>query len=161
MKNILIMLLFSSCLIYSQDCKYKKNEVDEFTKNKILETNYEWLGEQTGYTLKKVNESRFLQVRIESFKMLSIHEGSKLMFLTEKEDPITILFPKFDISKRSDSPLKEYYIVESIPLSDDIYERFKNETTTKVRIYTSDGYIEKKIKDKRALKFRELLKCIE
>lgn len=158
-KNICLILLLTSSLFYSQDCKYQRNEVDQFTKNKVVETKFEWLAEQTGYSLLKVDSVKFLKLYVESFKVFSIKDGAKLMFLTDKEEPITIVFPKYDISKRGTS--SEFYISETITLSDEDFKRFQNEKITKVRYYTTEGYIEKNIKEKRANKFRESLKCIE
>ena len=159
MKHLYLMtLLITSTFVFSQDCKYQRNEVDEFTKNKIIETKFEWLGEQTGYTLKKINNTQILAMYLESFNVFSIKDGAKIMFLTEKEDPITLIFPKYEISKRGKS--SEFYISENIILSNKEYERLQNETISKVRFYTTDGYIEKNVKEKRASKFRDQLKCI-
>jgi len=160
-KVTVLVFLFYASVLQCQECKYKKNEVDDFTKSKILETNFEWLAEQAGYVLKKVDDSRTLQLRIESLKMISIQEGNKVMFLTEREEPITVHFPKFEISKRSSGPVTTYYIIENINITEEVYQRFKNETISKIRVYTNDGYLDKNIKDKRANKFRELIKCIE
>lgn len=153
------VILITSSLLYSQECKYDKNEVDEFTKNKILETKFEWLGNNFGYNFKKINDSKFLRIEIHHSKVFSIRDGSKLMFLTEKEEPITILFPKYEISKVSSA--SNYYVVQYLNLSEELLSRFKNEKISKARIYTTDGYLEIDIKDKRSIKFKELLKCIE
>ncbi|MCC9066334.1 hypothetical protein [Flavobacterium piscisymbiosum] len=160
-KFYLITFLFTSLIIHSQDCKYKRNEVDEFTKHKVLETKSEWLAENIAYTLIKINDAKFLSIELGSFKVFAISDGAKLMFLPDKGDPIVLLFPKYEISKTTPGAVASQYVTQSINISDEIYQRFLDEKITKVRFYTTDGYIDKPVKEKRANKFRQQLKCIE
>jgi hypothetical protein len=158
-KITFLCLILTSTFIYSQDCKYARNEVDEFTKNKVVETKSEWLAPNVGYSLKKINDSKFLRLEINLFTVFSIRDGAKLMFLTDHDEPITMLFPKYEISRVGSA--SNFYIVEYLELTADLIERFKNEKINKIRFYTTDGYSDRDIKEKRDKKFKELLKCIE
>lgn len=142
-----------------QDCKYKINEVDEFTKSKILETNFEWLSSNLGCSFKKINEQKAIKLQIESSSVFSISDGSKIMFLTEKDNPITLIFSEYEISKMSS--LTNFYIITFIKLTDEDNSRLLSETVNKIRIYTTDGYVDYSVKEKRAKKFQDILKCIQ
>jgi len=160
MKKIIIawILVFTS-FGYSQNCKYEKNEIDEFTKNKILETKFEWLTPNQGYAFKKINKSKNLKIKLNYNSVFSIRKNDKIMFLTENNEPITLLFEETVISNILN--LNNFYIITLINISDKIVDRFKNESINKIRIYYSDGYLDYDVKEKRAKKFKEILKCIE
>lgn len=157
-KIILGLALLSMSISFSQNCKYKTNEVDEFTKNKILETEFEWISPNIGSSFKKVNEKKALRLQINSSSVFSVREGSNVMFLTDKEDPITLVFSETNISKIS--TLTSFYSINYLILSDENQARLLNEKITKIRIYYSDGYVDTDIKEKKVMKFKELLKCI-
>lgn len=167
----LIALILTSTFVYSQDCKYKKNEVDEFTKHKILETKSELftisgmgLGFSTNYSLLKVNENRFLKLTITSPSIFTLEKGSDIMFKVEAENAITLTFPESIVANGSyNTTLKSThwngYII--IPISEENYQRFLNEKISKLRVYTSNGYIDDDISEKRDKKFKNLLSCIQ
>lgn len=162
MKNItFLLLILLTTLSYGQDCKYKRNEVDQFTKNKVLETKSEWLGENIAYTLKKIDDTKYLRIELGSYSVFAINDGAKLMFLTDKDESIELIFPKYEISKTTPGAVASQYVVETINISGDVLKRLQTEKIIKVRFYTTEGYIDKPIKEKRASKFRDQLKCIE
>ena len=161
-------------LSFSQNCKYKINETDEFTKNKILETKYELLtisglgfGFSSGYSLKKVNNNRYLKLGISSPSIFTLREGRDIMFKTSAEDVISLKFPETIIADYisgtrigSSTTPSRWSGTILIPISDETYQRLLVEKILKVRIYTGDGYVDDDIKEKKAIKFQELLKCI-
>ena len=157
-KIILGLLLVTSMISFSQNCKYKINETDEFTKNKILETEFEWISSNIGGSFKKINDKKALRLQLNSSSVFSVREGSKVMFLTDKEEPITFIFPETNISKIS--TMTSFYSINYLMLSEENQNRLLNEKISKIRIYYSDGYIDTDIKEKKAIKFQELLKCI-
>jgi len=170
-KIILLTLILTTNFILGQNCKYKINETDEFTKNKILETKAELftisgmgLGFSCGYSLKKINENKYLKLSISSPSIFTLRQGSEIMFKTDKEETINLKFPETVIADgQYNSTLKSThwgaYIL--IPIPNDINERLLNEKISKLRVYTGDGYIDDDIKEKRAVKFVEYLKCIQ
>lgn len=155
----------------SQNCKYKMNEVDEFTNDRILETKADvftisgmGLGFSCGYSLKKINDQRYLKLNVMSPSIVSLREGDEIMFKTDKEETINMTFPTTVIAEGIyNSALKSTHWNASIliPIPDNVNERFLNETLIKLRVYTTDGYVDDDIKAKRAKKFVEYLKCIQ
>lgn len=171
MKRITFLILtLASTISYSQDCKYKRNEVDEFTKHKILETKEELftisgmgLGFSTTYSLLKINDKRYITFKVTSPSIFTLRKGSEIMFKTELENPITLEFPDSIVANSTYiSSLKSTFWNGSmdIPLSEEAYQRLLNEKITKLRVYTTDGFVDDDIASKRDKKFKSLLTCI-
>lgn len=174
-KTLLFILLSASTALMSQNCKYKINEVDEFTKSTILETKGGILtmsgmgfGFSTAYSMKKINDIKYLNLHISSPSIFTLREDAEIMFKTNTDHTINFKFPKTLISNyipgsrigTSTTP-SMYAGSILIPISDDNYERLLAEQILKLRIYMSDGYVDNDIKAKRAKSFQEDLKCIE
>lgn len=170
-ETILLLLLIFTTSIFAQKCKFKINEVDEFTKNKILETRPAiftssgvGLGFSSSYSLKKINDEKYLKFKITSSSIFTLREGNKVMFKTNKEETINLKFPETIIANGSynTSFRTTFWTGEIlIPISDEINKRFQNEKIIKLRVYTGDGYVDGEINSKRATKFVEHLKCIQ
>lgn len=172
MKNFyLITILFTSAIIYSQDCKYKRNEVDEFTKHKILETKPELftisgmgLGFSTSYTLLKINDQRYISFSATSPSIFTFQKDGEIMFKVESENAIILSFPESVVANGTyNSSVKSTHwsATIGIPISEEIYQRFLKEKIAKLRVYTAKGFIDDDISEKRDKKFKQLLKCIE
>ncbi len=176
MKKIILFILLSvSNIAISQNCKYKTNEVDEFTKNTILETkggiltiSGMGLGFSTAFSLKKINNTRYLNFQVISPSIFTLREDDEIMFKTDSENTINFKFPKTIIADYISGTRIGTSTTPSmwtgkilIPISDENYERLLAETISKLRVYTSDGYVDDDIKGKRAKKLQKYLKCIE
>ena len=148
-------------------CDYKVNKTDEFTKDIILETKggrftASGLFYGSGYSLKKINGIKYLKFGIAGPSIFTLEKDGEIMFKTDEDKIITLKF--------TESMVADYVTANNITiwgannhiqLTDDIYERFLNETIVKMRVYTSEGYIDDDIKSKHLKKFKEQLKCIE
>lgn len=168
-KTLFIAVLFAN-FTFGQNCKYKINTIDEFTKSQILQTKDELLtvsgmgfGFSASYAFKKIDNTRYLRLGVSSPSIFTLKKGDEILFKTENENPVSLKFPETIIADgQYNSSLKTThwgtYIL--IPISDDVYSRFQNEKILKLRIYTADGYIDDDVKEKRAVKFKELLNCI-
>ncbi|URM37195.1 hypothetical protein [Flavobacterium anhuiense] len=172
MKKITLpFLLLYSSFIFSQDCKYKRNEIDEFTKNKILETKENLftlsgmgLGFSCAYTLKKINDNRYINLHITAPSIFTLRESHEIMFKTEKDSTIDLKFIESIVANGTyNTSLKSTHwsAQTMIPITAEAYERLKNEKITKLRVYTVDGHHDDDVSEKRDKKFKELLKCIE
>lgn len=169
-KNTFLILVLFSTFIYGQDCKYKRNEVDEFTKDKILETKPELftisgmgLGFSTSYSLLKINDQKFIKFNVTSPSIFTLQKGSEIMFKVEAENPIILTFPESIVANGSyNTSLKSTHWGGSIviPINDINYQRLLNEKITKLRVYTANGFIDDDISEKRDKKFKALLTCI-
>lgn len=176
MKKVIIIFGFLITIFgYGQDCKYKRNEIDEFTKSKILETKSELLtisgmgfGFSSSVSFKKVDNQRYLKLAITSPSVFSIRKDDKIMFKTNAETSIELSFVETIISDyisgtrigTSTTPSTHKAMI-IIPLSNSELERLYTEDILKARIHTSDGYIDDDVKSKRAKKIKEYAKCIE
>lgn len=171
MKKITFLILtLSSTFIYSQDCKYKRNEVDEFTKHKILETKPELftisgmgLGFSTSYSLLKINDEKFIKFSVTSPSIFTLQKGSEIMFKVEAENAIILTFPESIVANGTyNSSLKSTHWSGTIviSISDINYQRLLNEKVTKLRVYTANGFVDDDISEKRDKKFKALLTCI-
>ncbi|RUT68638.1 hypothetical protein D0817_19965 [Flavobacterium cupreum] len=172
MKKItFLILLLAANYISAQNCKYKRNEVDEFTKNKILETKEDiftisgmGLGFSCGYALLKINDVRYLKLHVMSPSIFTLRSEHEIMFKTDSENTINLQFIDTQIATGTyNTTLKSTHwgAFTAIPISDEIYQRLLNEKISKLRIYTTDGYRDDDVSEKRDKKFKELLKCIE
>ncbi|HEX8576981.1 MAG TPA: hypothetical protein VF677_11870 [Flavobacterium sp.] len=172
MKKIIIALILGFTTFgYSQNCKYKINEVDEFSKNKILETKKEaftmsgiGFGFSTNYSLKKINNDRYLKLYISSPKIFTLRQGDQIMLKTDSENTVSLVLMQTTIARSSYNDQlgsTTWYEDVLIPITDENYQRLLTENILKLRVYTADGYIDDDVKEKRAKKFKEILKCIE
>ncbi|MEZ0004913.1 hypothetical protein ABH942_000256 [Flavobacterium sp. 28YEA47A] len=170
MKKILLLLLLSGSLAYGQKCKYKRDEVDEFTKHRILETKdnpltISWTSSfSCTYNLLNIDDKRYLVLNAYGPSAFTLREGAEVLFKTDAEEPIRLAFPKTVISGSGyNSSLKNIYFTASqmIPLPDEAYSRLLKEGITKLRVYTGQGYADDEVKPKHDKKLKEMLKCIE
>lgn len=176
MRKILLSFLFLvSAAMMSQNCKYKTNEVDEFTKNTILETKGGILtmsgmgfGFSAGYSMKKINNTKFLNFFVNNSSVFTLREDDEIMFKTDSDNVISFKYPKTTIpnyvpgTRIGTTTTPSMYSANIlIEISDDNYRKLLAEKILKLRVYTSDGYIDNDIKSKRANSFQEALKCIE
>lgn len=168
---MIVLSLLTGCVSFAQDCDYKRNEVDEFTKKTILETKEEALaisgmgmGFSCTYNLLKIDGIRYLKLHVYSPKIFTLKQGSNIMLKTDKENPITLTFPETVIADHSyNSSIKTTHWsgIVLIPISDDAYNRMRNENISKLRVYTADGYIDDDVKAKHDKKIKKALTCIQ
>jgi hypothetical protein len=174
-KIILPALLLITSTIIGQNCKYKINEIDEFTKNKVLETKGGLLtmsglgfGFSCSYSFKKINDIKFLNLSITSPSIFTLRQGRDIMFKTDKEETVILNFAEtivaeFVSGSRIGTMTSPSFWTGSIliPISNENFERLVNEKVLKLRVYTGDGYVDDDISVSSAKKFKEQLKCIE
>ena len=156
---------------YSQDCKYSRDEIDEFTKKHILETKPQQLtisnmglGFSTAITLKKVQDSRFLVLSYTSPSNIILQRGSKIMLKDDSDFILELIVPELIISKSTyNSTLKGFVHKGDVAfaLTANEFEDLKSHMINKMRVYTSEGYIDDDISEKRWKKISILLKCID
>ena len=170
-KIILLFMMLAGLTMSAQKCKYAKNEVDKFTNKTIVETKEDafvisgmGLGFSVGYSLYKSDNNKYLKLRLtDSGSLFAIREGNEIMFKLENGNVINLKFIESQIADSSyNSGLKATFhkIITLVPITNEEIDQFKNNKLTDIRIYTTDGYVDKEVKEKRAKIFQELLKCI-
>ena len=159
---IIFQILFAmiSMSIYSQ-CKYTKNEKDEFNGNQVVITKRVNLVRafMSGVWVhgRKNNDYKFFEIYYVDFQISSFLKDSKIQFLMEDGSVITGAFSESGISKY-DFNSKLYYITIFVNFPQDQYKTLAKVPVKKIRLYSTSGYIEKNITD--CTKFMEMVKCI-
>lgn len=169
MKKLLLKLALISCLnLFAQNCKYEINEVDEFTKKTILETKEQTLSRSfnfyTAFSFKKIDDKKFLKLFISSTSIFSIRENHEIIFITDGDNSVILKFIQSKVSRGkydSNSRITIWSETFYLPIDEETFQRLSNENILKLRVYTSDGYIDDEVKEKHAKKFKEQIICIK
>jgi hypothetical protein len=102
--NILLSLTLASTISFGQNCNYEKNEVDKFTKKKVVETKREklfgTLNSSGFYTVKQEGDNFYIEFDYlvqSSFSgasrvatNIAVKEKDQLMFLLENDEVVTL-----------------------------------------------------------------------
>ncbi|WP_312208265.1 hypothetical protein [Empedobacter sp.] len=160
MRNIIIYLFFISSFINAQESE--KNYKDEFTGDNIKRSSWEFLNNASnGFTAKfrlsNIENLYYLDLKMmigtSSPKVFSIHEGDKLMFKLKNDEIIEInsLSSEITCTGCGSTGLigsKAQGIKTTYALTDEQFNKLKSEPVSKIRIYTTDGYVENDVKGK-------------
>lgn len=168
-KTFITTLLFFTALMQSQNCKFEKEEVDEFTNKKIVVVRGSDIFRTSlitglSFQVSKINESKFITFSLVSGKLFVLEKGiDKIMIKTKDNQILNIDFDTTVISDIVRNPTTGilYFAKQSVALSDNLFNELKNIEVVKVRIYTKEGYIEKEVKKKHSTNISDDLKCIE
>jgi len=161
-RAILLLSLMASTASFSQDdCRYSKNEVDEFTGNKTVVTEWEPFIQHTDSALKKyykkedyltadvmgasVSETQAFYVRYkilsdEAYKYFgSISTEAKLILKFSDGETLTLNAAKYDTGDTNYDMDYTFYATYYL-LTDDEMEIISTKPIEKVRMYWSKGY---------------------
>ena len=157
-----------SAQIQSKDnCKYQRNEIDDFTGKQIKETTFYHISKKVNFkgtylkvgALKNGNEN-YLQVSLLiQGQAFNLEEGKELMFLDVNKDVTKLTIPKTQTSAYNGTDA--FYSIESFPLDSEIYEKLLNTTFVKARYETMAGYIDFDLPKKSRNVISSVLKCIQ
>ena len=168
---LFVLLVFFPILMCAQ--KIDKNEIDEFTGVKTIYTNWEKFKTGNGLTGKDNLMFRFTSLNgVETFhlkwvtcEMLSIREGAKLMFKMSDNSIITLTSISYAIAAKGDGvtglSMSGILGISCIYDGNDIEAFAKDSYLTKLRIYTTDGYVDIDIKEKDAQKINRAYKLMK
>ena len=184
MKNVLmmIMLVFITTVVTSQECDYRKNEVDEFTGvEKKITSNALYIAYTDSTLLKyyKKNKHSYFELNINSGKFSdlralytniridtdnaykyygSIRRDAECILKLSNGEMVNL---KFADSNTGDTDYTGGYTLYSnyIILDDETYELLLANPVEKLRIYWSEGYQDYIVTNPNALV--EQLKCIK
>ena len=170
MKKTLLILL----LLFISFCKAQKiseDYIDDFTKNKIKRTEWETLTFEmkavTYYRLNKIDNQYYIQLKI----MLGdvyflINQNDELMFKLKNDEIVTLKNTKYTTSCVGCGSIgfngsKSQGINTSYFISEEHYKLLSQNSVSKIRIYTSNNFIDLEIKDKKSDILQKALKLIE
>lgn len=166
---ILLLLLFS---ISAQAQKIKVNKTDKFTKEKVVYTSYEkissepFIGTQTGKNIwmcfGRENGLNMIFIKWLTNDVRLVRINSNVIFLDDNDN--THEFTVSDYSSgRGEGTVgalgMDLWGIRLLLLGD--ISVFKNNLMTSVRLYTTDGYFDYKIKKGNAKKMKEAYRLFE
>ena len=159
MKNnflaVICMLSFST---FSQNCKYEKNEIDKFTKKKVVITKSEkvfyTLNTSGFYTVKQDGENYYIEFDYlvqTSFsgtsnaeKNISIKQNDQLMFLLENDEVVTLVSSntvQTQMKPNMASQLVNWELNDvTYPITLEQLKTLQSAKTKTLRIYRTIGY---------------------
>ena len=161
MKKILLFLFISS-FMFAQEIE--KNYKDEFTGSQIIKTDWEFLnnaskGFSAKFRISKINENYYLDLKMmigsSNPKVFSIHEGDKLMFKLSNDEILELLSESSEVTCTGCGSTglvgsAAQGINISYSITEEQFQQLKSTPVAKLRIYTTDGYVENDVKDKHA-----------
>lgn len=157
MKRLLYLQLIVFLSINCFGQKLAENKVDEFTKASVKRTSWELLTKKGIYSnvrLSYIDDRRYLDIKFMQSgyigfggSIFSIRDGENISFKMSNDSIINLSVPKYEIACSGCGAvgligLQAYGIGINIPLNDSIIAVLSSTPVVKIRIYTTDGYIE-------------------
>ena len=172
MRKLLLSILLIGILLPIMAQELEENEVDEFTGSAIKRTSWETLNMTMKFTayfrISKINENLYfdLKLMIGGGEVFSIDEGDQFMLKLENDEIVKLSNLEFTITctgcgARGISGSAAQGIQVTYPITPEQFNMLKNNTVSKIRIYTSDGYIENEFKLKYYSKLLNALMLVE
>ncbi len=170
MKTFFLIALFSPTFCFAQ--KLKENKIDDFTNASVKRTSWEMINYSgksfVAYAkITKIDHLFYLNLKIilSNDEVFSIDKEDELMIKTVADSIVTLYNLKYAISCTGcgstgllGSNVQGTEVSYKIPV--EIVSYLLNNKIKKIRIYTTDGYVEDEIKDKHAETFIKLLKLV-
>ena len=170
MKKIILIFMIITSANYTFGQLLTKNEVDDFTGKTVEETSWETLNKRAEF----YSYARFRKVDNRIYFVFKMMIGNKV-YSVEKGEVLFLKFADDEIVKISNSKhqLTTYGAgaigiagskmlgVELTSIIDqETLSKLGEKTLVKVRVYTSDGYVDAEVVEKQANKFKKLAKLI-
>ena len=159
MKNyILLSLTLASTISFGQNCNYEKNEIDKFTKKKVVETKREklfgTLNSSGFYTVKQEGDNFYLEFDYlvqSSFSgasrvatNIAVKEKDQLMFLLENDEVVTLESSstvQSQMKPNLSSGLVNWELNDvKYPITLEQLKTLQSAKTTTLRIYRTIGF---------------------
>lgn len=166
MKKYLLLFLFVSLVGFSQDCKFEKNEIDPFSKTKVVNTKKRVIVDlisssvvfQFLYNIEPFIKIEFtLSTSEETF----VNTNNKVMFLLSNDEVLN-----FNINEEQTGKRKEYigkYLTEfnfTFPISTDKLNKIKLLGIKKIRFETKDKTYDFDVKNQKDIaKINSIIDC--
>lgn len=144
MKKIILLLLFVPFIGFAQDCKFEKNEIDPFSKTKVVNTKRRVIVDQLGQSvvfqfLYNVEPSIKIIFSLGGSKEIIVTTNNKTMFLLNNDDVLS-----FDVNEEQLGIIKpglSFPFTElnfTFPISIDNLNKIKNIGIKKIRMEAKD-----------------------
>lgn len=166
-KIILLILIFSSLTGYCQ--KIVENKIDDFTKKSIVRTDWENLSGMTSLhfstRVSKIEETGYLSIKIFTQGVTSVTKDHEILLMAENGEILTLHSLEYVISGYGDGAngligSKVLGMNITCVLSEKDINFLKDNVIKKVRINSSNGYMEEALKAKKASKLQDMMKLV-
>lgn len=161
------LLIFLISISGFAQCKIIKNEIDPFTKQKIIETKTEdfayadWKAKVIRFQGIKKDEDRYLKTYIVLNTDFVISSDNNLLLLNENGDVITLPFNNTLISDANTVLYQTtWYVIKSFKLTEELYNTLKFGKYSQIRVETTKGFIDFEIPKSNKENLQKVLQCI-
>lgn len=162
MKQTLLFLIILFCIsAKSFGQKLEENKIDDFTKDSIKRTSWESLystiSGNAHYRFSLVNDNETFDFKLMLDRIFFIDKDMQIMFKLQNGDIVTLNNLEYTFTCKGCGATgfigsEAQGIEVSYPISKHQVEKLKAGKIVKVRVYTSDGYLDENVKEKNAAK---------
>ena len=171
MKKLLLLLIAASVSTAAFAQSIEKNEVDEFTGASVIRTSWERFTPlnkvYTYVSFSKLDDIYVFRLKVTLQKVFAVAEGEKVMFILEDGSVYKLHNLEHIISSTGGGAIglggsgAQGVSLSLISEDDPAFEKLKTELTKKIRVYTTDGYLEAEVNSKQAELLRNTIRLIE
>jgi hypothetical protein len=150
--------------------KILEDKVDDMTGNSVIRTYWDNLAMALDktyyYQLSKINENHYLGIKVAVGTICSVNKDDKLIIKFEDNELLELFCMEYSMSCRGCAAVgisgTDVLGLElNFMLSNEIVDKLKSKRISKIRLYTSQGYIENLVKEKNADDFIATLKAVD
>jgi len=169
MKKIIIQSILFFALVNMQNAlgqKIETKKVDEFTSDKIIETNYNSISDGFPCRLKQINDEIFFQATYNcGSHIYCMDENAEFLIKLDNDEIVKLSNFKYSVAEFwstyiGSTYLSHYNLYISCFLDELSKTKLQKNYITKVRFYTTDGYIEKDVNKNRAKKLLKMFNLL-
>ncbi|WP_445458441.1 hypothetical protein [Flavobacterium sp. HNIBRBA15423] len=166
MKKLFYLFILLSFMCEAQNCKFKKNEIDDFTKEKRLLTEnkiicFDFYENSIGLTFSKFKTNLMsMKISFAGHDVILINENQKISLLLTDKSVIDLKIEDLQSGKlKGNGGLMSSTDFEFFfDLNDELIKHLK-QGVVKIRINTMDGFKDFDVKEKKYKKMLETLNC--
>ena len=167
-----ILALLVSLAVFSQDCRYQKNEIDEFTGDAIKMTGWENLAKKFTnryyfrYYLTKMNNDYVITMQlVGSGQSLFISKGAKLYLKLQNDEIITFATTEpyetnFETITGNGVTIRVSKVTPKYVPSKEQRTKISTIGLAKIRQETDNGYYEAEVSAKENKKLAQAIDCV-
>jgi hypothetical protein len=155
--------------------KLELNELDEFTGVSVKRTSWEYFTRgmknktSSYFRISKLDSTYYfdLKIALQPSKVFSISDGEKIMLMLDDKTVYKLDNLEYTVSSTGAGAIGlsgsgMYGVnISCISAEDRNFEKLKTNLITKVRIYTTDGYVEDEVKEDFAKKVMTAISLVE
>lgn len=166
MKKLIFFTLITLNFTFSQECKFRKNEIDDFTKKKVLVLKESVLASdfsENSVTAELNSNSNIyinFLVRFSGHKALVITEKNKLILLLKNDEVLETYVNPSNGKLIGNGGLMSYTDFNiNFNMTEEILLKISTIGVKKIRLETSEGNKDFEVKDKRNEQFLKSINC--